>query len=96
MIATEVELLPRELQGLASEAESRYAHKELQAGVKLNRALKGGKGKGGQPLGQPPAPPLLQGKSANKGDKGQWLKGKHKGNSKGKPSEESKVITPAS
>ena len=91
MVATEVELLPRELQGLASEAESRYAHKEFQAGVKLNRALKGGKGKGGQPLGQPPAPSLLQGKSTNKGDKGQWSnKGKHKGNIKRKPSEESK------
>ena len=97
MVATEGELLPRELQGLASEAESRYAHKEFQAGVRLNRALKGGKGKGGQPLGQPPAPSLLQGKSTNKGDKGQWSnKGKHKGNIKGKPSEESKVMTPAS
>ncbi|CAL1129557.1 unnamed protein product, partial [Cladocopium goreaui] len=44
MVATEVELLTRELQGLASEAESRYAHKEFQAGVKLNRALKGEQG----------------------------------------------------
>lgn len=40
-VATQVEIVPKELTGLATQAESRLAKKEATADLKLSRALKG-------------------------------------------------------
>lgn len=88
MIATEVELLPREMAGLTSEAEGRYAQKEYLSSVKLQKVLKGnGKGK----------PDRFPPKGDPKGDsKNRWGPPKGKGKEgKGKGAEESKVTRPS-
>ena len=76
-VATQVEIVPKELTDLATQAESRLARKEATADLKLSRAFKG-KGKADPPV---------------KGDlKGKFKGGQGKEGSKGNKSDESKVV----
>eukprot|EP00434_Breviolum_minutum_P041982 symbB.v1.2.037352.t1/scaffold5493.1/size26513/2 len=66
-VATQVEIVPKELTGLATQAESRLAKKEATADLKLSRALKG-KGKADPPVKGDP-------KGKSKGGKGKKSQG---------------------
>ena len=81
-LASQVELIPKDFLGLTSQAEGRFAKKEFAAETKLQKALKGGKGKADPP----------------RFTEAKGTKGHAKGNGKGAPkggkekADESKVV----
>ena len=81
-LATQVELIPKDLLGLTSQAEGRFAKKEYTAETKLHQALKGGKGKADPP------------RAETKGNAKGFPKGGAKGAPKGgkERADESKVV----